>query len=56
MTIALIGLVLGAVLGWFRAGRAKGNRLDRLQYAAVYGIIFGLLGFIIAIIVVRGAS
>ena len=53
MPLAAIGLVLGALLGATRARRAKGNRLDMLQYAAGYGIAGALLGFILAIIVVR---
>ncbi len=43
--ILLIALISGAVLGWTRAGRRGGDRLDRLQYAAVHAIFFGLVAF-----------
>lgn len=33
-------VLLGGLFGWFRANRAGGNRLDKLQYAAVFAIIF----------------
>jgi hypothetical protein len=35
--------VLGALLGWHRAGRRGGDRLDKLQYAAAHGILFVLV-------------
>lgn len=53
MTLALIGLIIGAFLGAYRARRANGNRLDQLQYAAVYGILFGVIGFVVAVALVR---
>lgn len=53
MFFALIGAIIGAAFGVTRARRAKGNRLDMLQYAAGYGLAFALAGFILAIIVVR---
>ena len=34
---------LGALLGWQRAGRRGGDRLDQLQYAAAHGILFVLV-------------
>jgi len=30
----------GALFGWWRAARRGLNRLDKLQYAATFGIIF----------------
>ncbi|MEM7440364.1 MAG: apolipoprotein acyltransferase [Pseudomonadota bacterium] len=42
--IGLICAVLGAAIGWWRAGKLGGNRLDRLQYAGVFGIIGFLVG------------
>jgi len=42
--IVLAGLVAGAVLGALSARRRGGNRLDIAQYAAVWGIIGGLVG------------
>lgn len=48
-----IGLALGAALGAFIAWRRKGNWLDMLQYAAGYGIAFGLLFFVASILYLR---
>lgn len=42
--IGIGGAVLGALLGWYRARKMGGNRFDKLQYAAVFGIIGFLLG------------
>ena len=50
MTLALLGAIIGAIWGWNRARRANGNRLDKLQYAAIYGILCALIGMIISII------
>ena len=41
--------VLGALLGWRRAVRRGGDRLDRLQYAAVHAILFVLVTLILTI-------
>lgn len=48
-----IGLVLGAAVGAFVAWRRKGNWLDMLQYAAGYGIAFGLLFFVVSLLFLR---
>ncbi len=48
-----IAFALGALLGWFRAARSGGDRLDRLQYAAAHGIAFLLLALIGAIALQR---
>ena len=48
----MIGLLVafaGAVLGYLRAGRLGGNRMDRLQYAAVFAIVGFLLGMAVTI-------
>ena len=55
MTFAIAGFLIGSLVGLRRARRAQGNRLDMLQYAAVHGIIFAIIGLVIAIIVVRAA-
>ena len=47
MIFALILLVLGGALGWFRAARRGGTTADRLQYAAAHGVPAFLLGMII---------
>lgn len=42
--IVLAGLGLGAAYGAILAKRRGGKGLDQLQYAAGFGIAFGLLG------------
>jgi hypothetical protein len=42
--IVLAGLVLGGTWGALSARKRGGNRFDMAQYAAAYGIIFGLVG------------
>ena len=51
--IILAGLVLGILIGSFTAKNRGGRRLDILQYGAVYGIAFTLIGLIITIILER---
>ena len=45
--------VLGAILGWQRAVRRGGDRLDRLQYAAAHGIALCLLAVIAVVVLGR---
>lgn len=45
--------LIGALIGGFTAKRRGGKGLDVAQYAAVYGIAFGLLGLIVTIILDR---
>ena len=54
--IILASLILGIAIGVRTAKARKGNRLDMAQYAAGYGIAFGLLGGLITIIIERLAS
>ncbi len=42
--IFFAAIAIGAILGWYRAGRRGGNRLDKLQYAAAHAILFAILG------------
>lgn len=42
--IGILFALIGAALGWMRASKLKGDRLDRLQYAGVYAIIGFLIG------------
>ena len=55
MTFALIGALIGGFLGYSNARRSTGHRLDLLQYAVIYAMAGGLLGFILAIVFVRSA-
>jgi len=49
----VIGLGVGACLGAVIAWQRKGNLLDILQYAAGYGIAFGLVFLMLGIFWVR---
>ncbi len=51
--IVIIGLIGGAALGWWQAARRDGNRMDKAQYAAVYAIIFALVGLILTVAIER---
>ena len=51
--IVIAGLFIGAVLGGLTAKRRGGKRLDILQYAAIYGIAFALLGMFATIVIDR---
>ncbi|WP_194287111.1 hypothetical protein [Tritonibacter aquimaris] len=54
--LVIIGSLLGASLGALRARKRGGNKLDMLQYGAVYAIIFALIGLASTIAVHRLAS
>jgi prolipoprotein diacylglyceryltransferase len=41
--LLLVAFLLGAALGWHRARRRGGDRLDQAQYAAAHGILFALV-------------
>jgi hypothetical protein len=56
MIYPLAGLVLGAILGALQARRRGGNLYDMLQWAAVFALIFGLIGLFFVIIVLRSAG
>jgi hypothetical protein len=51
--IIIAGLVGGAAWGAVTARRRGGNRLDVAQYAAVGGIVGGVLGLIASIVIGR---
>lgn len=53
MILALAGLVLGAGLGAVRARARGGNGADIVQYAAVHGLLFAVIGLFVAITLVR---
>jgi hypothetical protein len=44
-----LAFLLGAIVGWRRAVRRDGDRLDQLQYAGVYGILFVLVTLVATI-------
>jgi len=51
--IVIFGLVIGVLLGTYKARKRGGSFGDILQYAAVYGIILGLAGTLITLLVHR---
>lgn len=51
--LPLLFATIGAVLGAWQARRRKGTGFDVAQWAAVWGIIGALIGFVAAVIVVR---
>jgi hypothetical protein len=51
--LPVIAFLLGFALGWHRARARGGDRLDQLQYAAVHGIIFTIVAFLLLVIVER---
>lgn len=48
----LLGLI-GATIGGMTAKRRKGRTADIAQYAAVYGILFTIIGLLLTIIIQR---
>ncbi|SEP55195.1 hypothetical protein [Thalassovita taeanensis] len=53
--IVILGAILGAFFGALLAYRRKGRRLDMLQYAAGYAILFMIIGLFLTIFVHRAA-
>jgi len=53
MIYPLSGLVVGALLGAFRAKRRGGTAKDIAQWAAAFGILFALVGLFVLIFVQR---
>lgn len=55
MSLGILGLILGALFGIWRAKKAGGNGADLAQYAIVFGMIFGIVGVIITLIIIRSS-
>jgi len=53
MIYPLSGIVIGVVLGALRAKMRGGKLLDVLQWGAVFGMIFGLIGLFILVMIER---
>lgn len=53
MIFPLAGLVFGALLGGFRARAKGGTALDMAQWAAVFALIFGLIGLFVLVFIER---
>ena len=54
--IVIFAFLLGAFLGYRTAKRRGGNRLDMAQYAAVYAIVFTLVGLFLTFLLERLAA
>ena len=53
MLLIITIMTLGSILGYYLAKKRNGKFLDKLQYIAVFGIIFLLISIIIQIIIMR---
>ena len=51
--LPLATTLLGAVLGALAARRREGSGFDIAQWAAVWALIGGLLGFVAALVITR---
>lgn len=51
--ILLPAILIGAFLGWRRAGRLGGDKRDKAQYAAVYALAFSVIGLFATVIIDR---
>lgn len=49
----LIAFALGLLIGWRRAARRDGDRLDRLQYGVAHGIALLLAALAVSILAAR---
>lgn len=49
--IVLACLILGALAGFVHASKRGGGKLDKLQYMAVYALIFAMIGLFLTIVV-----
>jgi len=53
MIYPLTGLIAGALLGVIRARMRGGKALDMAQWAAVFALIFGVVGLFVLIFIER---
>ena len=47
--IMIAALILGAILGAWRARKKQGTKLDILQYAAAHGIAFAVVAMFLSV-------
>lgn len=47
---------VGALIGWLRAKRRGGDRLDRMQYAAAHGILLTIAALVMTVLIRRFAA
>lgn len=51
--LALIFALTGGLYGWRKAVKRGGDRMDKLQYAAVYLLIFTIIGLFVGVLADR---
>lgn len=51
--IGIILTLMGGLWGWRVAYKRGGNRADKLQYTAVYALIFCVVGLFLGILIDR---
>ena len=51
--LLVVAFALGMLVGWQRAARRGGDRLDSLQYGAAHGIAFTLAALALTILAER---
>jgi hypothetical protein len=51
--IAIAGMILGGVIGWFRASRRGGATLDKLQWAGAHLVLGAVVGLFLTILAER---
>lgn len=51
--IVMIALLIGVLVGIFRARQLGGGPADMAQYAAGFGLLFAAVGLIVAIAILR---
>jgi cation transporter-like permease len=56
MIYPIAGLVLGALLGAWRARARGGKTADMVQWAIVHGLILGLVGLFAAVLLTRSMT
>ena len=53
--IVIAAIIIGAALGWRRAGQLGGTRADRVQYAIAFALGLAMIGVFATIIIHRMA-
>lgn len=51
--IVITAIIIGAIVGWRRASQLRGDKRDRMQYAAAFGMGFAVIGLFATVIIHR---